>query len=302
MAAPKTTRSPRPRRVILLIESSRPMDADVCWESGPISATKALGRSCTGNAVPATSCPAWCGGGEATASSPGSRTRRRPERWPGWACRSSICRGPLSRATAAMLDTDPEACARLAADHFLDRGFRHFGYCGYPGVEFSDERGEHFVRHLAALGHKAAVFAPTGRRAGIGDSRIRETSGEAAEPAIDNWLRKQPRPLAVFACNDVRGRQVLAACARRRAGARGSCRARGQQRRGDLRLVAAAAKQHQARHVSTGVGGGGRLGRHDEGIGRSHASHSDSSPGSRRSTFVRRAGLGRRRSGRRRCG
>ncbi len=102
----------------------------------------------------------------------------------------------------------------MAADHFLDRGFRHFGYCGYPGVEFSDERLGHFVRYLAALGHKAAIFGPSGRRAGTGDSRIRETSGEVAEPAIDNWLHKQPRPLAVFACNDVRGRQVLAACTR----------------------------------------------------------------------------------------
>ncbi len=103
---------------------------------------------------------------------------------------------------------------RLAADHFLDRGFRHFGYCGYPGVQFSDARCKHFVQYLASLGHDVAVFTPSGQPARIGDSRTRETSGEAAEPGIDNWVKKQPRPLAVFACNDVRGRQVLAACAR----------------------------------------------------------------------------------------
>ena len=39
-----------------------------------------------------------------------------------------------------------------------------------------------------------------------------ERRGLERESTIANWLRKQPRPLALFACNDVCGQQVLNAC------------------------------------------------------------------------------------------
>jgi len=40
-----------------------------------------------------------------------------------------------------------------------------------------------------------------------------EQSGLASEKVIAGWLRKQPCPLGLFACNDVRAQQVLNACA-----------------------------------------------------------------------------------------
>ena len=123
-------------------------------------------------------------------------------------------RGSHPPTDGTMIDTDPAACARLAADHFLDRGFRRFAFCGYPGVDFSDQRCEHFLGYLGSFGHKVAVFQPAGRRTDIRDSRVRESSGEVSERSIDDWLKQQPHPLAVFACNDIRGRQVLAACTR----------------------------------------------------------------------------------------
>jgi LacI family transcriptional regulator len=209
-----TGKSDGPRRVILLIESSRAYGRGCLvgigaylrdhgpwqilhWERGPSDELPALARRWRCNGI---------------------ITRIENEKTARAVARLGApvvdLRGAHPPVRGAMLDTDPEACARLAADHFLDRGFRHFGYCGYPGVNFSDHRCEHFVRYLEALGRKVAVFTPSGRRTGVKDTRIRETSGEMAEPLIDQWLNEQPRPLAVFACNDVRGRQVLAACAR----------------------------------------------------------------------------------------
>jgi LacI family transcriptional regulator len=210
----KTRQPAGPRRVILLIESSRAYGRGCLlgigaylrdhgpweilhWERGP------------GDDLPG---PArrW--------KSDGIITRIENEKTAKAVAKLGVpvvdLRGAHRPTNGAMLDTDPEACARLAAEHFLDRGFRHFAYCGYPGVNFSDQRCLHFVRHLEALGRKVAVLAPTGRRTGVKDSRIPESSGEGAEPQIDGWLAEQPRPLAVFACNDVRGRQVLAACTR----------------------------------------------------------------------------------------
>lgn len=122
-------------------------------------------------------------------------------------------RGSFHPARGAMLDTDPAAVARLAADHFLDRGFRHFAYCGYPGVDFSDQRGDCFRQYLAARQLGLAVYPPPGRRAPSNDTRASEAQGELGERSIGRWLRTLSRPLAVLACNDHRGRQVLAACA-----------------------------------------------------------------------------------------
>jgi LacI family transcriptional regulator len=122
-------------------------------------------------------------------------------------------RGSHYPVRGAMLDTDPEAAARLAANHFLDRGFRHFAYCGYPGVDFSDQRGAHFVRYLTAQDCMVAVYVPLGRPARRRDTRASETQGELSDRSIGHWLSTLPHPLAVFACNDHRGRQVLSGCA-----------------------------------------------------------------------------------------
>jgi LacI family transcriptional regulator len=122
-------------------------------------------------------------------------------------------RGAHPTSGCATLCTDPHACAQLAAEHFLSRGFRHFAYCGYPGISFSDQRCEHFVAYLNARGHDVAVFRVPGRRPSVSDLRVQEAGGELAEVQVVNWLKTLPHPVAVFACNDIRGRQILAACA-----------------------------------------------------------------------------------------
>ena len=55
--------------------------------------------------------------------------------------------------------TNQESLVRLAIEHFLDRGFRNFAYCGFPRVLFSDLRAECFIRQLAQRGCRANVFA-----------------------------------------------------------------------------------------------------------------------------------------------
>jgi LacI family transcriptional regulator len=121
-------------------------------------------------------------------------------------------RGAHPTPGCATLNTDPQACSQLAADHFLQRGFRHFAFCGYPGINFSDQRCEHYVRYLGARGHDVAVFRIPGRRPLIADMRVQEAGGELAESQLVHWLKTLPHPVAIFACNDIRGRQILAAC------------------------------------------------------------------------------------------
>jgi LacI family transcriptional regulator len=94
------------------------------------------------------------------------------------------------------VETNDAAVARLAADHLLERGLKHFGYCGDNRFNWSRWRAEHFERHLTEAGH-ACHAGPSPRRGG----------DELAE-----WVRSLPKPAGVMACYDIRAREVLAAC------------------------------------------------------------------------------------------
>jgi LacI family transcriptional regulator len=102
--------------------------------------------------------------------------------------------------TIPWVETDDQAIARLAADHFLQRGFRHFAYCGDDRFHWSRWRSDHFNRLLKEAGYPCHTFAPASRRA---DRQV---------AAIARWLVSLPKPVGVFACYDIRGQQVLDAC------------------------------------------------------------------------------------------
>jgi LacI family transcriptional regulator len=102
--------------------------------------------------------------------------------------------------TIPWVETDDLAIARLAVDHFLQRGFRHFAYCGDDRFHWSSWRSDHFNRLIKEAGYSCHTFVPTSRRA---DRQV---------AAIARWLVDIPKPVAVFACYDIRGQQVLDAC------------------------------------------------------------------------------------------
>jgi LacI family transcriptional regulator len=101
--------------------------------------------------------------------------------------------------------TDGKAIAELAATHFLNRGFEHFAYCGVPRFPWSRQRGEFFVAALAEKRLACHLYQSAQKS---GDDSERETDD------IARWLQHLPKPVAVFACYDARGRQILDACHR----------------------------------------------------------------------------------------
>lgn len=103
------------------------------------------------------------------------------------------------------VSVDNPAVARLAAEHLLEKGFRHFAFCGDGRFIWSRQRGREFQRTLGSAGQACAAFAglPAGGRLRGSDAEIR---------AIADWLEAQPRPLGVFACYDGRAQQVIEAC------------------------------------------------------------------------------------------
>jgi LacI family transcriptional regulator len=101
------------------------------------------------------------------------------------------------------VETDDEAIARLAAEHLLQRQFRHFGFCGVPHFNWSCWREEQFQQAITTAGHDCQIYHP-GSRARI--------PWEQEKEALAAWIRRLPKPVGVMAAYDIRGREVLDVC------------------------------------------------------------------------------------------
>ncbi len=113
---------------------------------------------------------------------------------------------------APSIDTDAEAVAQLAAAFFVEAGFNHFAFGGYPGIFFSDRRSVAFSRILESQGRKVSVYEPSGKVAASIKQQFIEMRGIEYEPALATWLARLPKPTAILACNDMRGQQIITAC------------------------------------------------------------------------------------------
>lgn len=100
-------------------------------------------------------------------------------------------------------EIDEEGVGRLAARHFMERGFKNFAYCGNPRFVWSDLRGQHFMRFVSEAGFP--VFACQSPSGEVGDD-------QADIERIAQWVASLPKPVGILACYDFRGRQVLDAC------------------------------------------------------------------------------------------
>jgi LacI family transcriptional regulator len=105
------------------------------------------------------------------------------------------------------IESDHRAIARLAAEHLLERGFRHFAACGFTGHAWSRQRVETFRDSLEATVASCHLYESRwgGRHA---------HPWEQEQERIGEWLLSLPRPVGIFACNDSRGQHVLDACQR----------------------------------------------------------------------------------------
>jgi len=97
------------------------------------------------------------------------------------------------------------AIGHLAAEHFLERGFRHFAFCGFANEGWSGERRDGFIEALRLAGHRCDVLDLDYPGVITPDWNAGQVRLLAA------WLRHLPRPCAVMACVDVRAFQVIAA-------------------------------------------------------------------------------------------
>ena len=103
---------------------------------------------------------------------------------------------------------DHAHAAKLAAEHFLTRGFTNFCFYSDANNWSYEERGNGFIKALGETGHNC--------------SWLRWLESPAYATGKQEWLRKRkwlatqmksaPKPLAVFAANDQQALDVLESC------------------------------------------------------------------------------------------
>lgn len=104
---------------------------------------------------------------------------------------------PLGVAT---FSSDCEMDGEMAAEYFLNRGFRSFAYCGFKNMHWSVARGESFVQRIAQEGYGCNVYRKPDQFVG------------SEQKFLAEWLKSLPRPTALMTCNDDRSEQVIEAC------------------------------------------------------------------------------------------
>jgi LacI family transcriptional regulator len=103
---------------------------------------------------------------------------------------------------------DDVAVGRVAAVHFLQRGFRHFGFVGYNSLEFSYHRRIGFERALHERGHSCVVYL---HRCPERELDL-DGSWLSQEARLANWMRHLPRPAALFVADDNAAFEVSESC------------------------------------------------------------------------------------------
>ena len=93
---------------------------------------------------------------------------------------------------------------RMAARFFIDRGFRNFGFFGFNDVCWSDERCEGFRREVDEAGFGGSFYA----------YRMQEIEmvWHYQRNRLREWLATVPKPIAIMACDDNQGSNLIEAC------------------------------------------------------------------------------------------
>ena len=102
------------------------------------------------------------------------------------------------------ITADYDLTGALAARRYLSRGFQNFGFFGYGGVCWSDDRCKGFRRELEASGY--------GDRFHKYDRQKIDSLWSYDQPRIAEWLLSLPKPVGILACDDNQGAILLQCC------------------------------------------------------------------------------------------
>lgn len=100
---------------------------------------------------------------------------------------------------------DYNLTGKMAAEYFLSKGYTNFGFFGYNGVCWSDERCESFRKRIEAS-------CPEGQNFYMYDGQNIDNMWYYDQSELTAWLKSLPKPIAIMACDDNQGNILLQAC------------------------------------------------------------------------------------------
>jgi len=99
---------------------------------------------------------------------------------------------------------DDVGIGRLAAEHLLSLGLRHFAFCGLDDFFWSRKRAEGFGEVINRAGSAPFYYEyPKSRR---------ERQWPNEQKLLAAWLKSLPKPVGLMACIDERAQDVIQAC------------------------------------------------------------------------------------------
>jgi LacI family transcriptional regulator len=100
---------------------------------------------------------------------------------------------------------DNNSIGHLGAEHYIERGYHHFGFAGFANNGWSCERRDGFAEALRLAGRPCEIFDVKypGDITPLWDTQQIK--------ALVGWLRELPKPIGIMACNDSRAQQVMSA-------------------------------------------------------------------------------------------
>lgn len=93
----------------------------------------------------------------------------------------------------------------MAAEYFLSKGYSNFGFFGYNGVCWSDERCDAFRSRIEKSKAGSGNFY-------MYDGQNIDNMWYYDQSELTAWLQGLPRPIAIMACDDNQGNILLQAC------------------------------------------------------------------------------------------
>jgi LacI family transcriptional regulator len=106
-----------------------------------------------------------------------------------------------------VVDVDHQAIGRLAAAHFLERGYRNFGFFGGDTILYSCVREASFREVLQKAGYLVSTchmeYVPR---------LSSKSSWKSVNRQVENWLRRLPKPVAILTANDMPAHDLADIC------------------------------------------------------------------------------------------
>ncbi len=109
-----------------------------------------------------------------------------------------------------IVNCDNQRIVQLAIEHLTANGLRHLGFCGVPGMQFSDDRERVFKAYRGTPGLTLHTFPVASSK----PSQLK-SSGQRWLRDLQRlraWIESLPKPVGIVACNDTRAWHVIEMC------------------------------------------------------------------------------------------